>query len=327
MLGRVQGGTQLDWLLKELNALGSWRNALIRAREVLQDRLETFAKRIKEAREQRDALQSMITNAVRNRQKLVDERDGTRDGKKVKGKKPLPKGARRNSVVKQIADLDRNLRVWRLEHTALGGDDGVIAKLIDKRDIFREALTGSDGVNASLNEVQGSVAAGDKYRIISSLQGMTQGRLLGTIFDVQDSIKNSGIANLRIPAESVDTSTPDTPVDDPTKEILAELLRQANLRTAVSEAQFDVFRNLPFGGAFKQGGIVPGPVGAGRMILAHGGEVVIPNDANYAPAVSLHFANGMEWLRQFVDVRVENQTRTQGRRSERQLPGRPGAMR
>jgi hypothetical protein len=175
--------------------------------------------------------------------------------------------------------------------------------------------------------VQGSVAAGDKYRIISSLQGMTQGRLLGTIFDVQDSIKNSGIANLRIPAESVDTSTPDTPVDDPTKEILAELLRQANLRTAVSEAQFDVFRNLPFGGAFKQGGIVPGPVGAGRMILAHGGEVVIPNDANYAPAVSLHFANGMEWLRQFVSIQVDNQTRTQGRRSERQLPGLAGTLR
>lgn len=36
---------------------------------------------------------------------------------------------------------------------------------------------------------------------------------------------------------------------------------------------------LPFGGSFDEGGVVPGPVGRPTMILAHGGETVVPRAA------------------------------------------------
>lgn len=56
----------------------------------------------------------------------------------------------------------------------------------------------------------------------------------------------------------------------------------------------------PFGGSFGNGGTVPGPIGAPRTIVAHGGESVGP------PEVHLHFKPGTEWLRDFVQVEVED---------------------
>jgi hypothetical protein len=308
MLGRVQGKTQIEWLAEELGALGSWRNALIRVHITLRDRLQKFSASIEAAKKRRDSLHKAIINARDKRASLQ---------KQLKGSK----GAKRDRLNGQIKGLDKDIKVWTLEYTTLSGPNGVIPRLSDKREVFRTALTDAD---TDLSEVQGSVASGDKYQQFSSLQGLAIGRLLGNIFEVQNALRTSGISSYRIPAS--DTQTPDT-ADDPSKEILQQLLREANLRTAVSEAQFAVFKNLPFGGFFDKGGTVPGPVGAARMIVAHGGEVVVPGDAGYVPHVSVHFANGMEWLGRFVDIRVDNQTRAQGRRSERQLPGRPGVLR
>ena len=160
----------------------------------------------------------------------------------------------------------------------------------------------------------------------------TLGTMGGTILNVQNEIL--GLSR-NPPRATADVEGADVSAgEEQTKEILAQLLREANLRTAVTSAQFDVFRNLPttfgnypFGGFFQEGGPVPGPVGAPRMIVAHGGEYVIPNDgAGMAPRVTIHVASGMEWLKQFIDVRVEGQTRAQGRRGERQLPGRAGLL-
>jgi hypothetical protein len=308
LLGRVQGKTQIEWLADELGALGSWRNALIRVHITLSDRLQKFRASIEAARKRRDALQKALAQARTKRGHLVDQRKGS-------------KGAKRERLGKQINDIDRDIRVWTLELNALGGSSGIISQLDNKRDLFATALTDA---NTDLSEVQGSVAAGDKYQQFPTLQGLTIGRMLGTIFDVQNALNTSGISSYRIPPS--DSQSPDT-ADDPSKELLQELLRQANLRTAVSEAQYAVFRNLPFGGFFQQGGTIPGPVGAPRLIVGHGGEVVVPNDASNVPRVYVNFANGMEWLANFVDIRVDNQTRTQGRHSERQLPGRAGVLR
>jgi hypothetical protein len=308
MLGRVQGKTQIEWLAEELGALGSWRNALIRVHITLNDRLQKFRASIEAAVKRRDNLHKAIINARDKKSNLQKQRKGASK-------------AKRDRLDSQIKVLDKNIAVWSLEYNVLTGSNGVIPRLRGKRDVFASA---AEDANTDLNEVQGSVAAGDKYQQFKSLQGLTIGRMLGTIFDVQNALVTSGISSYRIPPS--DTQTPDT-ADDPSKEILAQLLREANLRTAVSEAQFAVFRNLPFGGFFDQGGMVPGPVGAPRMIVAHGGEVVVPGDSGMVPNVSVHFANGMEWLGRFVDIRVDNQTRAQGRRSERQLPGRPGTLR
>jgi hypothetical protein len=242
-------------------------------------------------------------------------------------------------------DFDHNVTVLRALHgqqtaarrqtQVLGGDNGEPGDKGDGSDgRISKLSTSITDMSASLIDVQGLGSTMRKYVSPSQFQ---LGTLGGTILNVQNEILGLTRNPLRASAElaAAESPTEDATTDDPTKEILADLLKQANLRTAVSEAQFDVFRNLPgnnfgeypFGGSFKDGGTVPGPVGAPRMIMAHGGEVVIPNDASNAPNVSLHFANGMEWLKQFVDVRVDNQTRAQGRRSERQLPGRAGTLR
>jgi hypothetical protein len=132
-----------------------------------------------------------------------------------------------------------------------------------------------------------------------------------------------------------DTPTPRPPagtgteVDDSSArraELLEGLLREANLRTAVSERQFAA---LPFGGSFSDGGFVPGPHGAPRMIEAHGGELVLNDNQQAAlvggpPVVHVHIANGMEWLRRFVRVETEGVTRRAARRAERRLPGAGG---
>jgi TP901 family phage tail tape measure protein len=55
----------------------------------------------------------------------------------------------------------------------------------------------------------------------------------------------------------------------------------------------------PFGGSFRDGGTVPGPIGQPRTIVAHGGEPV------GKPEIHIHFAPGTEWLRNFVRVEVD----------------------
>ena len=106
----------------------------------------------------------------------------------------------------------------------------------------------------------------------------------------------------------------------PDPALLQQLLDQAHLATSVAEAQLSVLQATPpFGGSFAQGGIVPGPQGAPRTIIAHGGEAVgTPGDTH----VHVHLASGMEWLRQFIGVQVDQSTRRDARNASRPLPGR-----
>ena len=142
---------------------------------------------------------------------------------------------------------------------------------ISTKTAFGEART-------SLYQVQGPVAAADEKLQLFNLGALPLGRLLGDIFRVQQSLVTSGISSYRIPPSDIEPPTDDS------KALLEQLLKEANLRTAVAQAQYDVFRdlpltfgNFPFGGFFQEGGTVPGPVGAPRMIVAHGGEEVISN--------------------------------------------------
>jgi hypothetical protein len=71
----------------------------------------------------------------------------------------------------------------------------------------------------------------------------------------------------------------------------------------------------PFGGSFKNGGIVPGAMGAPAMILAHGGEVVTPPAVagGGAAHVTVHIQthSGAE---KFVKTLIEDHSRKQGRK-------------
>lgn len=56
-----------------------------------------------------------------------------------------------------------------------------------------------------------------------------------------------------------------------------QMIAQLGLKLAVESAQNPVLKTLPpYAGAFKTGGVVPGPAGAPRMALVHGGETITP---------------------------------------------------
>jgi hypothetical protein len=110
-------------------------------------------------------------------------------------------------------------------------------------------------------------------------------------------------------------------------DLLAQLLREANLRTAVSERQFDVLRNMPpYGGQFATGGVVPGPVGVPRTIIAHGGETVTPpgRGGDARPIVVRVVVEDGAVDKRKIRAEVEDATRRMARASARGLPGRGG---
>ena len=124
-------------------------------------------------------------------------------------------------------------------------------------------------------------------------------------------------------AAGAGAATDNTPATDPaTLQMLQQLLNQAHLETSVAEAQLGVLQaSPPFGGSFAQGGIVPGPLGTPRTIIAHAGEVVgQPGDTH----VHVHVADGMGWLKQFINVEVGQSTRRDARNASRMLPGSKG---
>ena len=111
---------------------------------------------------------------------------------------------------------------------------------------------------------------------------------------------------------------------NPADALTQQLLTISQQTLAVSQAQYATLSALPpFGGSFAEGGIVPGPLGSPRTIIAHGGEPV-----GAAPQVHIHFANGMDWLKQFVSVEVQSHTRGQSRTGTRAstLPGSRSGM-
>ena len=346
------GGIQSDWLTQELSQLLAWRNNLIDNPPIFQALLdaakaayqkvkaeikritadiEAFVKRRDKAREVRDNQQQTIDEIKNEIEKEKKKKPSKARNKRIDklNDRLFDHRRRRNRAEEDIRDynskidnLQERRRNARRSAQTLGGDNGEPGDGGDGSEGRISKLTESiTDMGSSLIDVHGLGTTMQKFVAPSQFQ---LGALGGTILGVQNEIL--GISRNPARASAEEAGAEPTDAEDQTKEILAQLLREANLRTAVSEAQFDVFRNLPFGGSFKTGGMVPGPLGSPRMILAHGGEVVIPNDSD-VPNVALYFAPGTEWLRNFVDVRVEQTTRTQARSSDRRLPGRPGVLR
>jgi hypothetical protein len=174
----------------------------------------------------------------------------------------------------------------------------------------------------SISEVQGR---GSNLKRWSALPAMSETG--GSLFDTRLKIAELTDKPIRVTAEAAtDTTTPDTAAGT---EELRELLRQSNLRTAVSQAQYRVFKDMP---TFATGGIVPGSANAPRVIEAHAGEGVFTRDqmaamGGGAANVHLHFAPGTEWLKNFVQVEVERGSRTASRRAARGLPSAGGGLR
>jgi hypothetical protein len=97
-------------------------------------------------------------------------------------------------------------------------------------------------------------------------------------------------------------------------------------RLAVSQAQYPVFAGfggaaIPYAGVFHTGGIVPGPRGAPRILLAQGGEVVTPEGEAGGDIYVDVYIGGEK-----IDERVAGQIRDEISRARRRTGPTPNAQ-
>lgn len=290
IFGIVGGKNEAQWLEEQLQALFNWRNALIRAKEII-------AKR-------RDEIANAIGLAVMTRDSIAMKIKSLEKRKIALAKSPAKNKAQIKAVKDQLADIKPKFAALK---------DRIIPGLTGKRTSLG---TAAETLSTNLTEVQG---IGSPMGVLQSLP--TVGVLGGNILTAQMALRDL--------AARPTVSDTDTSEDSERSSLLEQLLREANLRTAVSEAQFKVFKDMP---QFATGGIVPGVVGAPIPAVVHAGEGVFTQDqmaamGGTAPNVTINVAPGMEWLKKFISVQVEDTTRRQARQGARRLPGGGGGLR
>jgi len=335
---KVQGKTQVEWLESELETMRVLRNLAIRTENRIEERRERVIKLIDKVRDQIRAINEVISTITH----LENALDKAKD---LSGKN-APAGAR-----KIVANLKGKIipSVWRSLNKAVHGDNpaaGLVGSLRDnlkglrgthpgrvknalqtvlgdegsgligRRNALTAALTGDEGVRSMLTELQGSVPDKIRRKIFGPGQLPALGVLGGTIFDIQKSLHDLGVKHVLTVPQA------DESAGSESAEILKGLLREANLRTAVSQAQYDVFRTMPFAGSFAAGGVIPGPLGRPMAAVVHGGETVSPVGAT--SNVEVNLGPGMEWLDKYIEVKVNGQTRKSARPARSPLPGRGG---
>ena len=314
--GLVGGRTQVQWLEGQLSALFQWRNAIVQAEQIVVRKREETAKLIADARSRLSNLSGVIGAAGQERRQLAAQLEKAK--RKPKANKALIK-----TLTGQIKTVDGAQSDRKKVRDALSSK--ILPALGDKRSSLN---TARGDLLTNLEDVQG---AGSPTMFMRSLPAV--GVLGGRIFDTQMLHSELTAVKPRI------TDTETSAADSERTGLLEQLLREANLRTAVSERQFEVFKNMPpYGGSFADGGPVPGPIGAPRTIVAHGGERVLTADEARGGSNVRVIVHGdivsdrpdpVEVLigDQRIEAAVERVTRRQARHGARGLPGLPGVLR
>lgn len=233
--GVVQNLTEGEWLQKALDKLWELRNTLTKAYEQAED-----------AKKQ---IEEMLEKARKRLEKLREERKGLVE--QLKGKK----GKDRSGVQKQIDAIDDERT--HIRDKVIGTLKTQSGDLSTQQTDLGESLTDVQGIGSPMGTIDGDT----NYQSILPQFG-------GRLFDVALRLRD-----LNAPAETLSADTD-------TEDIGAELQKQIGdewmQRFFVSQSQYGTFQRFfpPFGGSFAEGGQVPGPTGAPRTIIAHGGEVI-----------------------------------------------------
>lgn len=303
--GEVQGKTQLDWLHDELDALFSLRNQLVRAEPIAVARREQTTQLIEQGREKLERLTSASRRAAGDRKIVVKTRDDLREALEKELDKPKKK---RNE--KKVAEYRKAIK--DLNGVIRGIDDEQGPRSREREALSEKILPALTTKRSDLNDLRG-----DLLSSLQDVQGFGPmdpmkrlpplGTLGGDIFDVQKALADLTGKDIT----SIDSRQPDADLPGASPEdvaagdtdareaeriaLLEELLRTSQLREQVALAQYDVLQNFPpYGGSFADGGIVPGPLGVPRTVIAHGGETITPPEAAGPPNVIVQFADGME---------------------------------
>jgi TP901 family phage tail tape measure protein len=327
ILGTVGGLTEADWLNKQLETLFAFRNALIRAHEIVVQRREMITKLIEQAQERLQQVADAIRAAAKVRHALEKQLEQTRDQLEKAREHPRRNReqikllrARAMQLYDQIGGIDKQQdRRGRVRDKL---KDRIIPALTDKRSALN---TARGELLTSLDTVQGP---GSPMERLSSLPEV--GVLGGDIFAVQMRLRE-----LAQPRERITDTATDVTEESESAALLRELLREANLRTAVSQAQYKVLQEFPsYMGAFQKGGVAL--VGERGPELAHmpsGTRIHSAADtqAMLAPTVVIQNLTVYEDGRASVqydgrefEVAVERATRRMAR--GRPLPGRGGGL-
>lgn len=148
-----------------------------------------------------------------------------------------------------------------------------------------------DWVLRALRSPLGKDRRGTLRSELVGLQGHTG--TAGSIFDTQMAL---AALNALPPSEA----------DQARAELLAAQLATSQRANAILTRQLpifgSVFQSTPWGGSFAGGGVVPGPIGAPRAAVVHGGETITPPGA---PVVTVIVNDGAV-NPDAIDVRIDD---------------------
>jgi hypothetical protein len=255
-------------------------------------------------------------------------------------------------AVKEIKGLNRRIAALEKDNRVLGGQPDSLPSLANAGGelgaLFGQLGSPASGGTLAVAEGTSQGASGGLYALQANAQGWVQalngsGPLAGLGGSLQTeqtqlavykqalaALAPQAAADLKN-AQSQAQSQSSSQSNSQLVSLLEQQLAQQGEALAVSQLQYQALAQglPPFAGVFHEGGMVPGPVGAERLILAQGGEVITPLSragGGRPPEVHLHIADGMGWLKRFVSAEVHQYGRVTGRRAASGMPGRAGQL-
>lgn len=350
--GQVNG-SEAYWLIKQLDALKELRNRALRAEREAAKQQERVAKALERAKDRMKNWMKEVSKAQRQLDKEgklpsdwkkgdPDPVDGeVKKWNELKDKKRMElykkfqnKGGRLpgdrmfaedGSILTSSSHPDKFPNVSGMQAVVGLLKNTVVPGLATEKSQLHTAV---QTLNSELESVQGLGGNRRHYKKLPPI-----GTLGGEIFQAQDALRANAAASAGSGAES----------DALRAEILAGMLQESNLRTAVSQAQYDVFAQTPVLGAFEKGGTA-GKTGQYLVGEKRPEVVTLPAGARVAPdtsevggdlsvAVLVH-GDIVSDRRDPVEVLINDKrfkaavqtvTKGQARQGGRPLPGRGGS--
>ncbi len=198
-----------------------------------------------------------------------------------------------------------------------------IGKWTGRRDISRGALTGEEGPLVGLGALQDPVAGKAFERAVglNLADKALWGVFGGSVGEAQSQLKSAQETLAADTGSTADTGAASAPDNSALIALLQDQANNLAKQLYVSEQSYAVLAQTPFAGSFAKGGVVPGPIGAPRMAMVHGGESI--GQPTPIVIVVQDGAVNSNYIRAVSGKQAEQMARRAGRG---RIPGRAGSM-